>query len=281
LVPSPDSGTLRLKKSYSKNALADIGFTGADAFHLVSPDQLLHGRPEAPPAPQVVTDAAVEIHAPAFDAAAPAAAPASAVFAAPAETPAAEPADTLSAADIQAVSESVYPAERFEADNTPISYEEQALFRTLPEPEPEPPPQPEAGSAAGTQDADAGTAEENPAIQSLSDQLLSALLEMTSNKAADNGAPAGEPGPVKAALPDGWQYAEIPAALFVDPDISKTCQDVTNALVRTEEDHVLLAVPISPEEPFSMMPVFCFGTPRQIDGSEYIVFKIKDGYLTL
>jgi hypothetical protein len=137
---------------------------------------------------------------------------------------------------------------------------------------------------------------------------LAALRELTAggtepseNAAADGPAPdavlpepaASEPG---AEAPDGslpapdlelpgtsdWRPAGNPAALFFeDRDIARSCEGVTDALVSARAGLVLLAVPISPGEPFPMMPVFCFGTPWKIGGRDYIVFRIKDGCLTL
>ncbi|MDR0862425.1 MAG: hypothetical protein LBN30_06605 [Oscillospiraceae bacterium] len=53
------------------------------------------------------------------------------------------------------------------------------------------------------------------------------------------------------------------------------------ALSRMDEDATYLAVPMPNDEPFPMMPVFCFGSAESIDGREYVVFKIKNGILTL
>lgn len=123
---------------------------------------------------------------------------------------------------------------------------------------------------------------QDTASDEVTEELLAALLEMTlknraeTSGAAEASAPAYEPPP-----DDVWYPAENPASLFDDPEIAKSCENVMGALAKTEDDTLLLAVPVSPDEPFSMMPVFCFGSPRQIDGMDYIVFKIKDGYLAL
>jgi hypothetical protein len=72
-----------------------------------------------------------------------------------------------------------------------------------------------------------------------------------------------------------------PEELFSDPGVAAACSGVTGALSVLPGGVPALAVPISPEEPFPMMSVFCFGSPEEIGGRTYIVFKIRDGNLTL
>jgi hypothetical protein len=123
---------------------------------------------------------------------------------------------------------------------------------------------------------------QDTASDEVTEELLAALLEMTLKNRAEASGAAETSALVDAPPPDDvWYPAENPASLFDDPEIAKSCENVMGALAKTEDDTLLLAVPVSPDEPFSMMPVFCFGSPRQIDSMDYIVFKIKDGYLTL
>lgn len=119
-------------------------------------------------------------------------------------------------------------------------------------------------------------------VKDLSEQLMSALLQMTATPNPDSvefvpqvtaeNTPEDE---------EGWYRAANPAMLFVDQDIGASCVGITDALTKKQEDCTLLAVPFSPDAPFSLMPIFCFGSSRLIGKSEYIVFKIKNGYLTL
>jgi hypothetical protein len=93
------------------------------------------------------------------------------------------------------------------------------------------------------------------------------------------------PSASKPALPDApetpgaWRACPDPRALFRDGDLIS--EEIRGALRRADGEATRLAVPLSPEEPFPMMPVFCFGEPEEIEGRGYVVFKIKNGALTL
>ena len=78
-----------------------------------------------------------------------------------------------------------------------------------------------------------------------------------------------------------WRVAENPAELFRDQDIAEACKTASGALTAERDGFTLLAIPVSQETPFPMMPVFCFGESEIIGGREYIVFKAKDGNLSL
>jgi hypothetical protein len=88
--------------------------------------------------------------------------------------------------------------------------------------------------------------------------------------------PAEKPGAA-----DGWFHTDQPETLFSDPDFADICRGVSNALTKQAGELTLLAVPVSPDEPFPMMPVFCLGDSGRIGGREYIVFRIKNGKLAL
>ncbi|MDR0838070.1 MAG: hypothetical protein LBN99_00345 [Oscillospiraceae bacterium] len=96
-------------------------------------------------------------------------------------------------------------------------------------------------------------------------------------------APEPEPVPEPEIVPATTaEWAEIanPAALFVENGVAAITDEVAGALVREEGGFVYLAAPISAGEAFSMMPVFCFGTPETIGGRDYLIFKLKNGVLT-
>lgn len=90
-----------------------------------------------------------------------------------------------------------------------------------------------------------------------------------------------KPAPPAPVCIDGWIEIEQPGLLFKDPELSGICSGISGALFSEQDGILLLAVPISPTEPFSMMPIFCFGSSGQIGGHEYIIFKIKNGNLTI
>lgn len=80
---------------------------------------------------------------------------------------------------------------------------------------------------------------------------------------------------------DGWKPIPNPGILFKDFGVQEACVDIPNAHIKEHEDCMLLAVPVTPTEPFPMMPVFCFGSSGKVDEQDCIVFKIRNGNLTL
>lgn len=78
-----------------------------------------------------------------------------------------------------------------------------------------------------------------------------------------------------------WRLIEDPSALFSDPDLKEVSKNIAGALIREDGKTFHLAVPVSPNKPFPMMPVFCFGSLEIIDGESYIVFMIRNGTLTV
>jgi hypothetical protein len=100
-------------------------------------------------------------------------------------------------------------------------------------------------------------------------------------KPADTLPRSEAPAIPESPAPRGfWAPIGDPAILFRDNDAELITGEVTGALTRNDGDIMLLAIPISQDTPFPMMPVFCFGDPEVIDGREYVVFKIKNGLLT-
>ena len=93
--------------------------------------------------------------------------------------------------------------------------------------------------------------------------------------------PAPEPElPVPAPTAQSqWQPEYEPWNLFDDEELKNACYGLKGALCKQENEAILLAVPISPSEPFPMMPVFCFGSTEEICGRQYVVFIIKNGQL--
>ena len=82
-------------------------------------------------------------------------------------------------------------------------------------------------------------------------------------------------------IPEGWHAIQNPSVLFSGPDIINSCKNAQGALVKTASGATLLAIPVSDDVPFPMMPVFCLGTPEKIDGRDYLMFTVKNGTLSL
>jgi hypothetical protein len=83
----------------------------------------------------------------------------------------------------------------------------------------------------------------------------------------------------KSSVP-GWRAEPDPRTLLRESD-GVISGEVRGALISRDGDVVRLAIPISPDEAFPMMPVFCFGEAAELDGRDFVIFKIRDGVLTL
>ena len=95
---------------------------------------------------------------------------------------------------------------------------------------------------------------------------------------ASDDIPDKEPVRTSAPVPStDWHEDSAPWEHFSDPAVIASCRRVKGALSRSENGTLYLAVPVSPNEPFPAMPIFCFGTFTEINGSGYMVFAIKDG----
>ena len=76
-----------------------------------------------------------------------------------------------------------------------------------------------------------------------------------------------------------WQCEYEPWSIFTDEEIQLACRGLNGALRRSCGDTEELAIPVSPNEPFPMMPVFCYGDIAEINGRQYVVFTVKGGKL--
>lgn len=125
-----------------------------------------------------------------------------------------------------------------------------------------------------------------PDIQALFSELMPSVPEPVLQVQDDNPIlppPAPDIKLAQSNKPDlnGWKPIARPRALFNAPGISEVSEEISGALTLERDGIVFLAVPLLPNEPFPMMPVFCFGNSEEIGGQEYVVFKIKNGNLTL
>jgi len=82
--------------------------------------------------------------------------------------------------------------------------------------------------------------------------------------------------------PDGgWIPEARPESLFTDGDIADACRGAEGVLTRAAGGDTLIAVPFSHTEPFSMMPIFCFGRIKRIGERDYAVFRIRNGQIVM
>lgn len=128
------------------------------------------------------------------------------------------------------------------------------------------------------------TAEKAPAQQAAapwpdSPPQTGAAIPMTaaSPGAADREAAAASPEPQPAAYI--WKSETEPGRFFSDSSISASCRGLEGCLSAGEGDISMLAVPVSQDAPFPLIPVFLYGSGEMIGGREYVVFKIKNGEL--
>lgn len=77
-----------------------------------------------------------------------------------------------------------------------------------------------------------------------------------------------------------WQKISDISQLFTDDEFAGVSGEPVSALFRDDGEEQYIAISASPDEPFPLMPVFCFGEQESINGREYIVFKIKNGKLS-
>ena len=77
----------------------------------------------------------------------------------------------------------------------------------------------------------------------------------------EGGAPFDGESPLDRPLIGGWRPAPPLTQLFEDPTIYEDHEVIPGALVTEQDGFTLLAVPVSPDEPFALMNIFCFGYP--------------------
>ena len=80
---------------------------------------------------------------------------------------------------------------------------------------------------------------------------------------------------LRRLAPAGWLPEPEPGRLFGDGLLRRLCGGLSGALTRREGDALLLALPLT--DPFPLLPAFCLGTLRQMEGRPYLVFGIFDG----
>ena len=270
-VAVPHDGALRFRKSFSPNALRTLGYTEPESFTLIRSDET------SPTATPCTTDTSPE---PIEEKPAPLQLNAVEVGAkSTPETPL--PSDSHSLAVEVGVeresSSSAIPAEVIEsiADAKSIIAAavaaQSAMPKSLTPPLPAEPPH-TAPTSTKQMIAEPPTAS-TPPTPSTEPALSEPPIAQPPTEPAISEQ--STPNPVPPT-----QYAPVvdAVALFAQAD-GYTEGALTGALARTEGDVTYLAVPLRAGEPFPLMPIFCFGEPEQIDGADYLVFKLKDGVL--
>lgn len=71
-----------------------------------------------------------------------------------------------------------------------------------------------------------------------------------------------------------WKMQPNPWSLFSEPKIKAALRSVRGALTATEEGHVLLAVPMSLDGVMLPERIAEAGETREIDGMQYVVFRL-------
>ncbi len=82
---------------------------------------------------------------------------------------------------------------------------------------------------------------------------------------------------LQRASPPGWTAEPDPGRLLGDELLRRLCRDVRGALTLRQEGETLLALPLT--DPFPLLPVFCLGSVRTLEGRQYLVFSVFDGRL--
>ena len=80
---------------------------------------------------------------------------------------------------------------------------------------------------------------------------------------------------LRRRAPAGWLPEPEPGRLFGDAILRRLCAGLSGALTCRERRGLQLALPLT--EPFPLLPAFCLGSLRQLEGRPYLVFCIFDG----
>ena len=242
-VMMPDGGRLRLKKSFTKNALAAMGLYNAAGFYLIRPGEIFGGGFE-----ETIEESN----------------PLIAYMAEPVFEAESLPASGAAAELI------IDPAP--ESVPVPIFSEQDAgYWQEIPEAVPE----------TGIEELSAPNRVIEFAVEPELGYEVSFEAEQTAEHEAEIEAARAFFYEHELLVDGKWRYIEDPSVLFADKDIAKACNGIKAALTAQENGFTLLAVPISSNEPFPSMPIFCFGNAETIAGRSYIVFNIKNGYLSV
>ena len=75
--------------------------------------------------------------------------------------------------------------------------------------------------------------------------------------------------------PEDWRPEPDAGRLFRDPLMRRLCASVPDALIRCGAGELQLAFPM--EGAFSLLPVFCLGSVRRLEGKPYLVFAVREG----
>ena len=77
---------------------------------------------------------------------------------------------------------------------------------------------------------------------------------------------------------DNWAQEPEPQRHFSDQELQIVCRSVNGAMKKKGRcGETLLAIPFDTDNPFPLMPIFCFGESIRIHGKSYLMFRIKDG----
>lgn len=83
----------------------------------------------------------------------------------------------------------------------------------------------------------------------------------------------------KTQQADTWSAVASVSDLFADPLLKSASSGITGAFIKEDGKHTYLAIPFESGAPFPLMPVFCKGTPEQINGKTYLLFQIAQGQI--
>ena len=89
--------------------------------------------------------------------------------------------------------------------------------------------------------------------------------------------------PEESEAQDGriWTVCNNPAELFCDREAGEAVLRCEGVLKAEHEGLVYIAVPVLKEKPFPALPIFYFGQRGILNGSEYLLFTLKDGQLQI
>lgn len=79
--------------------------------------------------------------------------------------------------------------------------------------------------------------------------------------------------------PAPWRWEHHPGARLGDPLLARCLEGVERALICEEGDGLRLALPLLPDQPFPLPPLFCLGRVERLEDAFWVAFSFdREGH---
>lgn len=148
--------------------------------------------------------------------------------------------------------------------------------------EPQYPPESPADTVSVSEDnvpvSESDTISQESETSSPQDENNAEVSEDDAPQESDIPPPIEEhPPPAHMVAPSKWRSCVLPCSLFSDIEAKSAIGEIRGALVSNDGDCTLLAVPLSEVDGIGRKSIFCFDRSEEIEGSRYVICKIKNG----